>query len=1097
MPRNINDVLTSLELGKHIDVFVENEIDLAAARLLTEQDLIDLGLPLGPRRKLVAALTEQCVQPVSPTQQQPHSVERRLLTIFFCDLVDSTRLSRELDAEALRDVMRRYQDIVAGAVSRYGGHVAKYLGDGVLAYFGWPQAYEDQAERSVRAALDTVAMVSAVQLDDLRQLKVRIGIATGEVVVGDLVGDVAQESGAVIGETPNLAARLQGAAEPGQIVVGENTRRLIGSVFELEDKGNADLKGFEQSIPVWRVIRESEAESRFEAKHKGRVPFVGRKHELAQLSARWMNATTGDGQVVILSGDAGVGKSRLLRALRQRIEADPHIRLSYQCSPYHSSTALHPVIQQLVHSAGIADTDTVDQKLDKLEKLIALANIPLDETVALIASLLAIPYEHRYGKLELEPQQLRARTIDALAHQVLNLSKDRTVLLVVEDVHWIDPTTETLIGEMIARSASARVLVVLSQRPEYRAPWYGHAHLTSIVVNRLDKQEATQLARAVAGDRLPDSWIGNIVEKAGGIPLYVEELTKSLAEVNQSEQSPETAPIPDTLQASLMARLDRLEDAKQIAQIGSVIGREFSHALVARLWHGSRTEVEAHLDALVESEMVFERGEPPDKRYYFKHALIQDAAYASLLRSRRKELHGAIVTLLEQGSGASADIPPETLAHHAEQGEIWEKALTYFRLAGLRANDRSAYSEALSSLESALAVAGRLEPERAVIQQIIDVHMNMRPSLGSFGEYDRLLNSLSEANRLATSMKDEATATYAEVVRTHVLYHTGQVADVLPIGEEAFKRARSFSDRRLTLAAAANLAMGYCFHGDFQHGIDVMVEFEEDLVTTFRHDNLGTTGTSSTNWLCNMAGMHANLGAFDEADRYIRLAGEISNETAKPFDGAMVAQWHAHVMITRGEPDKAISAVEKTEQQLQEYNIDFLKTWMYSWLGGALLLGPDLDRAEATLLTAWDLAKKTGLYLSGSWTLSRLAMVSFDKGDAESGARYAREARSLTEKSGARWLQIPALHVSARAASSYSDDQAKATELWHRAISLADCIGARPDLAHGYLGLGEHLLSLGDVSDAEKELRKAQEIYLELAMSHWLPKVQKLLAHHS
>lgn len=1092
--------LEELDLGKYVAVFAENEVGLRDLPHLSEADLKELGLPLGPRRRLLAAISAQepseahgeASTTAPPPQGRVQGAERRHLTVMFCDLVGSTALSRQLDPEEFRDLMRRYQDVVAGTITRYGGHVAKYLGDGVLAYFGWPQAYEDQATRAIHAGLDAVAGVAGIRHGGAAASAARVGIASGQVVVGDLVGEFASESDAVSGETPNLAARFQTLADPGQVLIGADTRRLIGTNFELADLGPRPIKGYDDTVRAWQVIGLGQKDSRFEALHAGGVgPILGRDHELGQLGERWDLAASGHGQVVVLSGEAGLGKSRLIRALSERISDQSHFRLSYQCSPHHTSTTLYPIVQRLARVAGFGDDDSNDLKLDKLEELLAMADDDVATAAPLIAHLLSVPFAHRYGALDLEPPQMRTRTIAALVNQVRGLARRRPVLLVLEDAHWIDPTTEELMGEMIAAIEDAAVLILVSHRPEYVPPWTGFAHLMALVLNRLAKTQAETIVRELAGAALSEATVASIVAKSGGVPLFLEELTKSVLETGGATEAGQTTAVPDTLQASLLARLDHLGDAKELAQIGAVIGRQFSHQLITHLCDRPTAEVDALLDTLVKSELAFQRGVPPEATYTFKHALIQDAAYDSLLISRRKALHEAIVATIEALGDDQIEEQVETLAYHAERAELWEKALRYARLAGLRANENSAYREALRFMDAGLAAADQLPEVPGIVEQVIDIHMNMRPSLGSLGLYDRLLQSLSEANRLAHASGDDATATFADVVKTHVLYQTGHIDEVLKLGARTVRLARDFADKRIVIAATANLAMGYCFHGDFARAVEVASEFTDDLTGTYRHANLGTTGTSSVNWLSNLSGMLTNLGEFDRALHFSTIALEISEETGKPFDAAMVAQWRAHLELTIGRPEVAIEVLEASQQALHEYSLDFLRTWMSSWLGAAYALVGDHQRAEQTLRSAVDLGDRTGLRLSQMWSLVRLASLYLDMRDKEKAAAYASEAHERAEKAGTDWLRLPALQCLARVAG---DDARRAVRLWREAIELAERTGARPELAHARFGLGRQLRQIGDGDDAEVELSAAAALYRDLGMDFWLPRTEAALA---
>jgi len=731
MAGDIRALLEDLGFGKYAEAFVANDVDLRALPHLTDEDLKDIGVSLGHRRVILAAASKLVDESATEFSARGPAAsikaERRQLTVMFCDLVGSTVLSRQLDPEDLRDVMRRYQDAVAGSITRYGGHVAKYLGDGVLAYFGWPQAYEDQAERAVRAALDAVSAVNDVQASGNRALEARVGIASGRVVVGDLVGESGRDAEAVSGETPNLAARLQDVAASGQVVIEKTTRQLVGTAFTLNSLGPRDLKGFPAAVDVWSVIGEGTAESRFEAAQlEAPTPLVGRGHELGLLNERWALAKSGEGQVVVLSGEAGIGKSRMVQALRDQVAKERHFRLRYQCTPHHTNSAFYPVIRRLERAARFATDDGVESKLDKLEQLLRMSEQGIDSIAPLFANLLSVPGEDRYGRLDLDPQQLRAQTISALIDQVLALSNLRPVLYVMEDAHWIDPTTEALVRETIARLQGAAVLLVITHRPEYTAPFLDHPHLTSVTLNRLSRLQGAELARELAGEGLADAAIDHIGERADGVPLFVEELTKSVLEVGAAIDGPSAnLIIPATLQASLVARLDHLGTAKDIAQIGAVIGREFSHQLIAAMAaHDGPTLIE-ELQVLVDSGLVFRRGGAPVITYSFKHALIRDVAYDELLRNRRRELHERIARTLEKEFPALVEAEPELVAHHLSEAGQFSDAIEYWHRAGRQSLQRSAYLEANAHLTKGIELLDELEEsphrDRVELGLILDI----------------------------------------------------------------------------------------------------------------------------------------------------------------------------------------------------------------------------------------------------------------------------------------------------------------------------------------------------------------------------------------
>jgi class 3 adenylate cyclase/predicted ATPase len=713
------------------DTFEENEIDGEALLELTEEHLKDFGIALGPRLKLLKAIdslrrasNEEAPAPVQTRElgalgQRMPEAERRQLTVLFCDLVGSTELATRLDPEDMGAVMSAYHRATAAVIERFDGHVARYLGDGVLAYFGWPKAHEDDAERAVRAGLGLVGAVARLEPHEDVRLQARVGVATGQVVVGDLVGKGAARDEAVVGETPNLAARLQSLAAPESVVISQATRWLVKGLFELEDLGPQRLKGFAKPLGAWRVQGEGRAEGRFEALHGERLtPLVGREHELGILLERWAWAKEGDGQVVLLSGEPGIGKSRLVRVLRDQLGDEPYTPLSHYCSPYHTNSALHPVIGLLERATRLDRDEPPEQQLAKLEAVVARSSERLDEVVSLLAALLGLPTSKRYPALTLTPEMQKRRTLQALVEQLAALAAQQPVLALYEDVHWIDPSTLELLALVIERVRHLPVLVLIAFRPEFQAPWTGQAHVTMLTMTRLGQRLGADLVARVAGDKpLPSEIVEQIVARTDGVPLFVEELTKTVLESglladagDHYELSGPLPPlaIPTTLHDSLMARLDRLAPVKQVAQIGAVIGREFSHDLLVAVSPLPEKKLGDALDQLVNSELVFRRGMPPDATYTFKHALVQDAAYQSLLKSKRQQLHARISEALEQRFPDVGETEPEVLARHLTEAALVERAIPYWRHAGELAAGRSANVEAIAHVSKGLELIGML-----------------------------------------------------------------------------------------------------------------------------------------------------------------------------------------------------------------------------------------------------------------------------------------------------------------------------------------------------------------------------------------------------
>ncbi len=1099
MATSVDQWLEDLDLGKYLDLFSENDIDLAALPHITEDDLKELGVTLGARRRILAAIqtlavdtapaAEQPVNVNAPTATRSATAERRQLTVLFCDMVGSTELSGRLDPEDLRDVMRRYQDAVAGAVTRYGGHIAKYLGDGVLAYFGWPQAYEDQADRAVRAGLDAVRAVGKLYAAESEPLQARVGIETGQVVVGDLIGESARDAEAVSGETPNLAARLQQAAKPEQVIIGPVTRRLVRQAFVLDDMGAQPLKGFAEPVHAWAVVGEAGSESRFESYQGASITnLFGRQHELGLLEDRWQQSKADGGQVVVLSGEAGIGKSRLVQALRDHVSGELCFRLRYQCSPHHLNNAFYPVIQRLERSARFSEADSDVEKLDKLEALLRLSKTDIDAVAPFFAILLSLPGADRYGTHDLAPRQVRERIFEALIGQVLDLARQRPVFFILEDAHWIDPTTEALVGQLMDSIADVPVFVLVTHRPDHVPPWARHSYLTSVALNRLGRDQAAKIVHSTAGDELPAEVADRIVARADGIPLYLEELTKSILEAGEATGSIDASgTIPETLQALLAARLDRLAEAKEIAQIGAVIGREFPYRLIAALAKMPTSEVDTELERLVQSGLAYRRGTPPDATYIFKHALIQDAAYDGLLLSRRRDLHAKVVTTVEQLYSASLDENVELLAYHAQRGEQWEKSLGYCRLAGRKANERSAYSEALNFLEAGLHAAKKAPENENNLRAAIDIRLSMRPSLGAFGQYRRFLEVLSEAEVAAQSLGDDYTTAHVSIEKTHVLYQTGHAAEGVETGHKAVAMARAVDHQRLIVGAEANLAMALFFSGELREALAVASEHAEALTTTFRHDQLGTTSTSSVNWLGNLAGMQAMLGELEAARNYVDEAVTIATETNKPFDLAMAGQWQGFVQLCADKVPAALQTLERTFLIVEEHGFDFLYPWAGIHLGMARSLRPTRQSrrvADEWLTRATAKAEQLDLVLAQIWAVASSVKAKIRADLPEAAVTHASNALARAREHGFQWLEVLALHQLGHgtllSATTRFED---AEDFYLQAIGLADRLEARLLLADAERGLGEAYATVGRPVEASERLRRASELYQSMGLS--------------
>ena len=734
---DIDGWLRGIGLAEYAEMFRANDIDIDLLGQLTNDDLKDIGVvSLGHRKKLLEAIAERAgavsvsPEPALSEPQAQDSAERRQVTVMFSDLVGSTALSGQMDPEDLRELISAYQTCVAETVRRHGGFVAKYLGDGVLVYFGYPQAHEDDAEQAVRAGLETIAAVTALKM--LVPLQTRVGIATGLVVVGDLIGSGQAQERGIVGETPNLAARLQGVAEPNMVVIAEGTRKLLGNLFDLEDLGQKELKGIAGATRAFAALRAGSAESRFEALHaSGLTALVGREEETELLLRRWSKAKGGEGQVVLLSGEAGIGKSRLTAALLERLAGEPYTRLRYFCSPQHTDSAFYPIIGQMERAAGLSRDDTAAVRLDKLDALLAQSSAS-PQDAALFAELLSLPNDGRYPALNLAPEQRRQKTLEAFSSQLEVLSRVRPVLMIFEDAHWTDPTSLEAFGRTVDRIRPLRVLLLATFRPEFVPPWIGRPHVTSLTINRMAERDVDAIIDRVAGNKpIPESVRKDIIERTDGIPLFVEEMTKAVLEAESegsakhlaaSVPSPAHA-VPASLHASLMARLDRLGSAKDVAQIGAAIGREFSHALLAAVAGKPGADLGSALDRLIAAGLLFRQGVPPQATYLFKHALVQDAAYGTLLREARRGLHARIAEVLEGQFTEIAKNQPELLARHCTEAGLTEKAAGLWGKAGQRSLERSALVEAVEQLTRAIGLIAALAPTPALRREEIKLQV--------------------------------------------------------------------------------------------------------------------------------------------------------------------------------------------------------------------------------------------------------------------------------------------------------------------------------------------------------------------------------------
>ena len=1058
--------LRSLGLERYEAAFRENEIDETVLPSLTAEDLKDLGVGIvGHRRKLLDAIAvlRAYASAKAPTAEAPPTLpkspqdtaERRQVTVMFSDLVGSTALSASMDPEDLREVISAYQKCVAETVQRFGGFVAKYMGDGVLVYFGYPQAHEDDAERAVRAGLELIQAVGA--LKSSAPLQTRVGIATGLVVVGDLIGSGSAQEQAVVGETPNLAARLQGIAEPNTVVIAEGTRKLLGNLFHLQDLGAQELKGIGGPVRAWAVLRPASVESRFEALHaSGLTELVGREEELELLLRRWSKAKTSEGQVVLLSGEAGIGKSRLTAALLESIASEPHTRLRYFCSPQHTDSALYPVIGQMERAAGFVHDDTAKAKLDKLDAVLADTSTRMEDA-ALFAEMLSLANDGRYPALELTPEQRRQRTLEALVSQMEALTRQNPLLMIFEDAHWTDPTSLEVFGRIIDRIPSLRVLLIVTFRPQFEPPWIGRAYVTALTINRLPQRDIEAMIDRVVGNKsLPASIRHEIVERTDGIPLFVEEMTKAVLEAGSEDAAERTAAsipppalaVPASLQASLMARLDRLGPAKEVAQIGAAIGREFSHSLLSALVRKPEAELGSALDHLIQAGLLFRQGVAPHATYLFKHALVQDAAYGTLLREPRRKLHAHIADTLESQFPEIAESQPELLARHYTEAGLIEKAADLWGKAGQRSLERSALVEAVAQLTRALDQITTLPGTRALRRERIKLQVGLAhalmPTKGhaapeTKAAFDEARLLIEEAEALGEPPEDPLllfSVLYGFYVAHWSAFNGDAVrelaAQFLALAEKQGTTVPLMVGHRQMGAAltyTGDIAQGRA-HFDQALGLYDPVA-HQPLATRFGQDVRVTIlfQRSLSLWLLG----HPN-GALADAAGALSAAREIGHAATLTY--ALLFTWFTHIFcghhsIGARQADEILALAEEKDSVLWRACGVILQGC------GVALTGRTSDAVK--IITAGiSVLRSTGLTLWMPIWLSYLAKTYAHLGQFDEAQRYIGEAITTIETSKETWCEAEVHRVAGEIAlMSLEPDSSKALGYFERALQVA------------------------------------------------------------
>jgi class 3 adenylate cyclase/predicted ATPase len=1059
---DIGGWLRSVGLEQYEATFRENAIDSSVLRDLTEDHLREMGLPLGVRLKLLKAINalSPSAEPSSPAFAPPTgalpagAAERRQVTVMFSDLVGSTALAARMDPEDLREIISAYQICVADTVQRYEGFVARYMGDGVLVHFGYPRAHEDDAERAVRAGLELITAVGVLKAP--APLQTRIGIATGLVVVGELIGSGDAQERSIVGTTPSLAARLQGLAKANMVVICDATRRLLGNLFELEDLGPQELKGITEPTRPWAAVRESTIASRFEALRAPSLSaLVGRDEECELLLRRWSTAKSGQGQVVLLSGEAGIGKSRLTAALLESLPTPPHMRLRFFCSPQHTDSAFYPIIGEIERAAGLVRGDTPQAQLDKLDAMLAQTSTPIEDA-ALLADLLSLPNDGRYPAPQLSAEQRRERTLDALVSHVHALSCSSPVLMIFEDAHWSDPTSLEAFGRIVDRIATFRALLIVTFRPDFDAPWIGQAHVTVLSLNRLTQHEVAAMIDHLVGNKeLPAGVRQDIVERTDGIPLFVEEMTKAVIEAG-SESALELAaaavpfpslPVPASLHASLMARLDRLGPAKEVAQIGAAIGRSFSHTLLAAVACKPDAELQAAIDRLVDASLLFRQGVPPQASYMFKHALVQDAAYGSLLRASRRVLHARIVETLETQFTDIAERQPELLARHCTEADLIEKAAALWGRAGLRSLERSALVEATEQLTRALAQIvvlpmtpalrrEQIQLQVALITPLMHVKGYAAPETKAAAEQARLL--IEEAEAIGEPPEDP-------LLLFSVLHSFWTTSFVAFKGEALRELASQFLALAEKRGAVAPLMIGHRIMGSVLHTgafaegrahLDRAIALYDPaehrpLATRFGQD-VRVAALSYRSWALWMLGYPQ--AALADAIEAVRGAREIGQAATLMY--ALVHAWLVHFEC--GDYATADAHANELLALAEAKGTSFWNALGASVQGCVLARTGKAADAVKTVTSSITALRSTGSTLWTTLHLPYLARAYAELGQFEYARSCIHEAVSAAETSNERWHEAEIYRIGGEIELLMPQpDRAKAEANFEQALEIA------------------------------------------------------------
>ncbi len=1060
--------LDSLGLSIYHESFEHNAITWDVLPELNEGDLKALGVLLGHRKILLRAIAQLSQNAVigpgsmsagvtpeeQPSPPERNQAERRQLTVMFCDLVDSTALSCRLDPEDLQDVIRRFLDACSQAISRLDGYIAKYMGDGMLAYFGYPHAHENDAERAVHAGLAILDTVKAFNLDNSHpQLSIaaRIGIATGQVVVGELIGQDTATERSVFGETPNLAARLQALAKPGQLIIDLATKRLVGNEFEFLDLGVSSLKGFDTPVQAWQVLSIKPSASRFESYRSSQLAkLVGREQEISLLLSRWREAVDGEGQVVLLSGEAGIGKSRIARSLCDHLTDERHQTIQFQCSPYHTNTALYPAINFLRQAAGFTSQDSIEAQLNKLDAMAAENGIDNPETVSLLADLLSIRGDHRPPPLDVSSEKRKDMTLEAFVHYLQKLADRCPLLLTVEDAHWLDPTTLELMTRIIGRIRQMHVLLLITSRPGFKPVWAEYSYVTSLTLCRLPRRHSAELVATITrGKVLPPEVQQAILAKADGIPLYIETLTENvlgsglLTEGNDSftlKGPLKGVPIPDSLQALLMERVDRLGPAREIVQAGAAIGREFTYELLQATVEMPDNELKNALDLFVASGLVLQKGEIPLATYYFKHALVQEAAYSMLPRKPRRALHARIAKALESRFSERVSMEPELLAYHYEQAGLPGPAIEYYYRAARHDVEQSASIEALNHFNQALELLKELPQgaERDALE--LELLLARGAPLLSVKGY---ASEETEHNyRRARDLLQEHSSSVHQfqAIRGLWVFHLvkGQLANAHDLAEDLFVLAQREQSPELLIEAHHALGATYFYLGWFDEtkthlfaakSLDDSNQHRSRVF--FYGQDSGITSRillARTLWI---------LGEVDQAGTLALETMDMARKLEHPFTRVFTLIFLAWIYSGARNSEKTLEITNEAIAISTQYSFELGLAWATASQGWALA---DTGQEEglAKLINGLSATRATGARIHDTCTLALLAEIYLRRNRIDEGLAAIEEAQKLAVTGGALFWQAELFRLKGELLLGQSGESIQeAEECLYEALKIA------------------------------------------------------------